>query len=112
LVIVLLPFLLDRWVAARRPGRILPGGSWAETRRTAIPWVILNGLAGPTVGVGLYQWALRSTPSGLVLPITATTPLLVIPFTYWLDGDRPSRRSLAGGLVAVLGVVALAASMT
>jgi len=79
----------------------------APQRRAAWLWVALNGLAGPTVGVGLYQWALRSTPSGIVLPIMATTPLVVIPFTFYLEGDRPGARSLFGGLLAVLGVIGL-----
>jgi len=42
-----------------------------------------------------------------VLPIVATTPLVIIPFSYLLEGERPSVRSLAGGAVAVAGAVAL-----
>ena len=76
-------------------------------RRRARLWLVANGLAGPVLGVGCYQWALATTPSGIVLPIAATTPLLAIPITYWLEGERPSRRSLAGGVVAVAGAVAL-----
>jgi len=70
-------------------------------------WYVANGFAGPVLGVSCYQWALIHAPAGLVLPIVATTPLVVIPFSYWLEGDRPSRRSIAGGLVAVAGCVAL-----
>lgn len=66
-----------------------------------------NAMLGPILGVSCYQWALATTPSGIVLPIVATTPLLIIPLTYWFEGDRPSRRSLVGGIVAVGGVVAL-----
>ena len=42
-----------------------------------------------------------------MLPIVATTPLVIIPLAYWFDGDIPNRRSLVGGFVAVAGVVAL-----
>ena len=66
-----------------------------------------NAMLGPVLGVSCYQWALATTPSGIVLPIVATTPLVIIPLTYWFEGDRPSRRSLIGGAVAVAGVVAL-----
>ena len=79
----------------------------AARRRSAL-WLLANGLVGPVLGVGCYQWALATTPSGLVLPIAATTPLIAIPLTYWLEGERPSRRSLVGGAVAVAGAVALA----
>lgn len=75
--------------------------------RKGWPWVVANGLAGPALGVSCYQWALKDTPTGVVLPIVALTPLVVIPFTLWMEGERPSRRSLVGGLIAVAGAVAL-----
>jgi drug/metabolite transporter (DMT)-like permease len=75
--------------------------------KRAWPWVIVNALSGPALGVACYQWALAIAPTGIVLAITATTPLVVIPFTMVLDGERPALRSLAGGAVAVLGAVAL-----
>lgn len=76
-------------------------------KRRAFLWLLANGLVGPVLGVGCYQWALATTPSGLVLPIAATTPLLAIPIAFWIEGERPSRRSLLGGAVAVAGAVAL-----
>jgi drug/metabolite transporter (DMT)-like permease len=75
--------------------------------RAAAGWVVLNSLAGPTLGVSCYQWALKTTPSGVVLPIVATTPLVVIPFAFLLERDRPGPRSLVGGVVAVVGAIAL-----
>jgi drug/metabolite transporter (DMT)-like permease len=71
-------------------------------------WVVLNALAGPAVGVGCYQWALATTPSAVVLPIVATMPILLIPLAWWMEGDRPSRRSVIGGVIAVGGAVAMA----
>jgi drug/metabolite transporter (DMT)-like permease len=71
--------------------------------------IVANGLAGPVLGVGCYQWALATTPSGIVLPIAATAPLLSIPIAYWLEGDRPPRRAIVGGVVAVAGCIALTA---
>ena len=76
--------------------------------RQAWPWVLANGLAGPALGVSCYQWALKTTPTGVVLPIVAITPLVIIPFSYHLEGERPTVRSLAGGALAVLGAAALA----
>jgi drug/metabolite transporter (DMT)-like permease len=38
----------------------------------------------------------------------AITPLVLIPFARHFEGERPTRRSLLGGLLAVLGAVALA----
>ncbi len=77
------------------------------SRRHAWGWVLGNSLAGPVLGVSCFQWALKTMPSGLVLPVVATTPIVVIPLAYWLEGDRPDARTLLGAVVAVAGVVAL-----
>ena len=82
---------------------VRPPGSW----RAAWPFVVANALAGPAIGVGCYQWALRTTPSGIVLPIIATSPLVTIVLSFFLDGLRPTRRAVLGGLLAVAGAVAL-----
>jgi drug/metabolite transporter (DMT)-like permease len=71
------------------------------------PWVLVNGLAGQTLGVSAMQWALETTPTGIVLAIIATTPIVVIPFAMLTEGERPTARSLAGGMVAVAGVIGL-----
>jgi drug/metabolite transporter (DMT)-like permease len=76
--------------------------------QAAIPLVLLNGLAGPALGVSCYQWALKNAPTGIVLPIVATTPVIIIPFSFLFEKERPSKRSLLGGIMAVLGAVALA----
>ena len=71
-------------------------------------WLILAaGLAGPVAGVSCYQWALATSPSGIVLPLAATTPLFAIPIAYWLEGDRPTHRTLVGSVIAVAGCIAL-----
>ena len=72
--------------------------------------IILNALAGPALGVGCYQWALATAPTGVVLPIVALTPVLAIPLAWLLDGDRPGARSIVGGVLAVAGTIALSRS--
>ena len=83
-------------------------GTLKRNWRAGWIWIVAHALTGPTIGVSCFQWALSTTPSGIVLPIVATTPLAVIPFAYFMDGDRPSARSLIGGAIAVAGAVALA----
>jgi drug/metabolite transporter (DMT)-like permease len=72
------------------------------------PWVLANSVAGQTLGVSCMQWAFKTTPTGIVLPIIATTPIVVIPFSYLIEGERPTIHSIVGGVIAVAGVVALA----
>jgi drug/metabolite transporter (DMT)-like permease len=95
---------------------VVPGGGRVlldkvRLQKPARFWVVLNGLSGPALGVGCYQWALAHTPSGIVLPIVATTPLAVIPLVFFLEGEKPSARSLLGGLLAVVGSAGLAMAL-
>jgi drug/metabolite transporter (DMT)-like permease len=105
-VFTLVWFILLRLLNRASP---LTSGGTADVRH-AKAWLLANGLAGPVLAVGCYQWALATTPSGIVLPIAATAPLLAMPIAYWLEGDRPSRRAVMGGIVAVAGCVALTAA--
>jgi len=81
-----------------------------DQRNRAWPWIVVNGLMGPTFGVACLQWALQSTESGIVLPIVAMTPLVVVPFSTYMEGEKPPIRSLIGGIIAVVGVVLLTQS--
>jgi drug/metabolite transporter (DMT)-like permease len=69
--------------------------------------IFLNAFFGPVLGVGCYQWALATKASGIVLPIVATTPVVTIPIAWLLEGDRPGKRSIIGGIIAVAGVIGL-----
>ena len=93
------------YLVALRGGTLPP---LREGIRAGWPWLVGNALAGPTLGVVCYQWALARHPIAEVLPVVAMAPLAVVPLAYWLEGERPSKRSLVGGAVAVAGVVWLA----
>ena len=54
-----------------------------------------------------FQWALFTTPSGIVRPVVACAPLVIVPLSYWIEGERPTQRSLASSAIAVVGAVAL-----
>jgi drug/metabolite transporter (DMT)-like permease len=78
--------------------------------RSIWPWVLGNSLAGQTLGVSCMQWALETTPTGVVLSIIAMTPIMVIPVAFLLEGERPTARSMIGGAIGVAGVMALSFS--
>lgn len=99
------------WLAARallsaKPS--VPAPPEAPPPWRAYLWIPANAGCGAIIGVSCYQWSLATTPSGIVLPIVACTPLVIIPLSYWLENERPTRRSLIGGLIAVAGCIALA----
>lgn len=107
-LVILAFYLLSLFIASWRTA---PRG----THGTASPankakYVLLNAAAGPIFGIICFQWALATTPSAIVQPIIAMTPLVVMPMAWFFEGDRPSRRSVAGALVSVAGVILLAIS--
>jgi drug/metabolite transporter (DMT)-like permease len=73
----------------------------------AWPWLAANSLFGPALGVTCFQWALMSSPTNIVLPVVATTPLVVIPLAHFMEGERITRRAVFGGMLAVAGVIGL-----
>lgn len=97
-------FFLVMWLLRRAPTPAV------QPEPRGWRWTIANGLTGPVLAISCYQWALAHTPSGIVLPIVATTPLLAMPLAYWAEGDRPSKRAIAGSIVAVGGCIALVLS--
>ena len=78
-----------------------------EKWRRVWPWIAGNSLCGQVLGITCYQWALKTTPTAIVLAIIAATPIVVMPLSYILEGERPGPRSVLGGTIAVGGVVAL-----
>jgi drug/metabolite transporter (DMT)-like permease len=100
LVLTILVFLFTRKQRAAAPR---PSGNWSS----AWGWVTANALAGPVVGVACYQWALITGKTGVIMPIVATSPVVTQLLVWAVDGERPTRRTVLGGVVAVGGVVAL-----
>ncbi len=74
------------------------------------PWVMMNSLAGQTLGVSAMQWGLETTPTGVVMSIVALTPLTVMPLARVFEGEKVTARSLIGGAIAVAGVICLTLS--
>lgn len=74
----------------------------------AARWVLANALTGPVLGVTCYQWALRTTPAGIVQPIVAAAPLLTIPLAVCIAGaPRPRPAYYCGCVLAIAGVTGL-----
>lgn len=78
-------------------------GQW----RQIWPWVLANALAGQTLGVTCMQWALKTTPAAIVSAIIATTPIVLLPMTRLVEGEKIGLRAVAGAGVAVGGVIGL-----
>ncbi len=108
-----LVMLVVKWRAARTRNSVGENRSEnvsLEQRRRLWLWVVVNSLAGQTLGVTCMQWALETTPTGIVTAIIAMTPILMLPLARVFEGERITARSVAGGMISVAGVIGLAFS--
>jgi drug/metabolite transporter (DMT)-like permease len=99
-------YLLSILIRAWRTHPRAPHG--ADPTGSKVRFVLLNAAAGPVFGIICFQWALATTPSAIVQPIVAMTPLVVMPMAWFLEGDRPSGRAILGAVISVVGVIVLA----
>jgi len=99
-----------KWRSAAAHGGMFEEKTLAVSRekwRRIWPWVLANALAGQTLGVTCMQWALATTSAGIVTAIIALTPIVLLPMTRIIEGEKIGMRSLAGALIAVSGVIGL-----
>ena len=105
-----LMLLAFKWRSARAHGPAFSGDTVQISRdkwQRIWPWVLMNALAGQTLGVTCMQWALQTTQAGIVTAIIATTPIVLLPMTRIVEGEKIGLRALFGALTAVGGVIAL-----
>mgnify|MGYP000858215988 CR=1 FL=1 len=102
-MLALWPLQIAMIRARRRMGQTVVGGDW----RGGWPWLIGAAILGPGVGVACYQLALAEAPSGAVQAVVATTPILVMPLAWLIDGEKPEPRSIMGSLIAVGAVIGM-----
>ena len=102
--------LVFKWRSARAHGALFEEKTWQVSRekwRRMWPWVLANALAGQTLGVTCMQWALKTTQAGIVAAIIATSPIVLLPMTRIVEGEKIGLHSLIGALIAVAGVIGL-----
>jgi len=63
-------------------------------------WIVTSTLLGPIIGLSVYQWVLLKYPGALVQALVSITPVVVIPFAWLIDGDKPEWRGVVGGIIA------------
>jgi drug/metabolite transporter (DMT)-like permease len=102
--------IVVKWRSARAHGGVFEEKTRQvshEKWRRIWPWVLGNSLAGQTLGMTCFQWAIEKTPAGIVTAIVALTPVILLPMTRIVDGEKIGVRSLVGALIAVAGVIGL-----
>lgn len=99
-VVVLLPWLLfvkrikNPLTAFRRDSR-------------AFGFTIGGSIIGPYLGITLSLVSVQHAPLGIASTLMSTTPIMLLPMTRWMHGERHSWIALLGAAVAVGGVALL-----
>jgi len=102
--------IVVKWRSAHAHGGVFEVKTRQVSRekwRRIWPWVLGNSLAGQTLGMSCFQWAIEKTPAAIVTAIVALTPIILLPLTRIFEGEKIGIRSLIGALIAVAGVIGL-----
>jgi drug/metabolite transporter (DMT)-like permease len=109
-----LPATLVRMVSAAA-GMLLGSLLSGQLRRTLtgvreprfLGLALAASILGPYLGVWLSLVSLKHTETAVALTLMALSPILVIPISARVFGERMSPRALLGAVVAVAGVAVL-----
>lgn len=87
---------------------VVPKSKTAKVRwtRKTIAYALLATLLGTIVGIVCQQASLKYTSAGISQTLIATSVLFVLPISL-LRGERPTRRSIIGTLLGLVGVAIL-----
>ncbi|MCK9548257.1 MAG: DMT family transporter [Sphaerochaeta sp.] len=69
--------------------------------------LLLASLAGPVLGMSSQMKAFTLAPVGVVTTITQVSPVLLLPFDWFILKRRISAASLAGTLLSIAGIAIL-----
>lgn len=84
-------------------------GLWKKVFNTfkykqSLLFIILGSFFGPFLGVTLSVVALKYSPTGIVSTITSITPVLIIPFSFFLFKERIFKKEIFGAIISVIGI--------
>jgi len=65
--------------------------------------VVVSGFLGMGVGMSLLLYALAYESTGIVMTLSATTPVMILPLLWWKTRQRPATGALAAALLTVAG---------
>ncbi len=89
-------------------GLALRQGRWRALRKLDLKsWAVIGiaSLVGTGVGTLFFVMAIQQAGAGRTAVLTATSPLLAIPFSMLWLREQPTRWTLAGTLLTTVGIV-------
>jgi len=81
--------------------------AWAKANASPTPafvWrTISSATLGLVLGMTLVVYALGAGEVGIVMTLSAITPVLILPVIWFITGQRPSRGAWLGAALVVIG---------
>ena len=81
--------------------------AWAKANASPTPafvWrTISSATLGLVLGMTLVVYALGAGEVGIVMTLSAITPVLILPVIWFITGQRPSRGAWLGSALVVIG---------
>lgn len=92
-------------------GLALPRGRWRsllQLDKRSWLMIIVASIVGTGMGTLFFVISIQIVGAGRAAILTSTSPLMAIPFSFLWLGERPTRWTLAGTLLTVVGIVLVA----
>jgi drug/metabolite transporter (DMT)-like permease len=95
------------WTVAAIQGQVRSTLRALESQPKALQFSALGAVAGPFLGVSLSLLAIQYAPLGVASTLMALPPVLLLPFSYFIDRERFGWQAIAGTLLALSGITLL-----
>lgn len=100
------------WIIALVRGGAFDGFRKLSSNPRALQWLTLATIIGPVIGVWLSLIAVQHAAVGIASTLIALTPIFLIPISYMVFQEKPSKRSIVGTLIAFIGTALLFVDIT
>lgn len=95
------------WLFTALRGQVRPGIQKLRQQPDALRFIIGGAIAGPFLGVWLSLIAVQKAPLGVASTLMSLAPVILIPISRVLFGDRVTPRAIVGTVVAFAGTAIL-----
>jgi len=106
-LIRLIAAALVLWLLAAVRGQVRANFQTLRERPDALKFVAGGAVAGPFLGVWLSLLAIQHAPMGIASTLMSLAPVLLLPISRALFGDRITQRAILGTAVAFAGTAVL-----
>lgn len=95
------------WVAALLTRQVAATVHKLAEKHRALRYILAGSFVGPFLGVTFSLVAIQNTEVGVASTLMALPPVLLLPISYFVFGERYGWGSIAGTFVAICGVALL-----